>query len=97
MTKASGIFILKNLIRMWLLLAAVSIAAFVLASASPLDPLQTNVGQAAMGAMSQEQIEKLETYWGTDEEPVQRYLHWQKTPFTEIWESLCCTDVLCWK
>ena len=78
LTKASGIFILKNLIRMWLLLAAVSIAAFVLASASPLDPLQTNVGQAAMGAMSQEQIKKLETYWGTDEEPVQRYLHWAK-------------------
>ena len=33
------IFILKNLIRMGLLLAAVSIATFALVAASPIDPL----------------------------------------------------------
>ena len=46
------IFILKNLIRMGLLLAAVSIATFALVAASPIDPLQANVGQAALGTMS---------------------------------------------
>ena len=46
----------KKLIRMLLLLLGVSLAAFLLMSASPLDPLQTNVGQAALGTMSQEQI-----------------------------------------
>ena len=35
----------KKLIRMLLLLLGVSLAAFLLMSASPLDPLQTNVGQ----------------------------------------------------
>ena len=61
---------------MFLLLAAVSIAAFALVSASPVDPLQANVGQAAMGSMSREQIEKLQSYWGTDEKPVERYVNW---------------------
>ena len=40
---------------------------------SPADPLQANVGQAALGSMSQEQIAKLEEYWGVGEPPVQRY------------------------
>ena len=66
----------KKLIRMVLLLLGVSLAAFLLMSASPLDPLQTNVGQAALGSMSQEQIAKLEDYWGVNDPPVQRYLGW---------------------
>ena len=66
----------KKLIRMALLLFGVSIVTFLLMCASPLDPLQTNVGQAALGTMSPEQIEKLETYWGVDTPPVERYLGW---------------------
>ena len=66
----------KKLIRMALLLLGVSLAAFLLMSASPLDPLQTNVGQAALGSMSGEQIAKLEDYWGVNDPPVQRYLGW---------------------
>lgn len=66
----------KNIIRMALLVAAVSIAAFALMTMSPVDPLQANVGQAALGSMSQEQIEKLESYWGVDEPPLKRYLSW---------------------
>ncbi|WP_130870779.1 ABC transporter permease [Intestinimonas massiliensis] len=61
---------------MALLLLGVSLAAFLLMSASPLDPLQTNVGQAALGTMSQEQVAKLEEYWGVNDPPVQRYLGW---------------------
>ena len=50
--KKQAIFISKNFIRMLILLFFVSIAAFALVSMAPLDPLQTNVGQAAMGSMS---------------------------------------------
>ncbi len=69
-------FISKNFIRMILLLIAVSIVTFTLVSISPIDPLSANVGQAALGSMSQEQKEKLEEYWGVNESPVQRYLNW---------------------
>ena len=68
----------KNFIRMVLLLFAVSIVTFALVSASPIDPLQANVGQAALGTMSEEQKEKLRSYWGVDEPPAQRYLNWAK-------------------
>lgn len=71
-------FVGKNFIRMLLLLFAVSIVTFGLISASPIDPLQANVGQAALGAMSDEQIEKLESYWGVDKSPVERYINWAK-------------------
>lgn len=78
MGKRFVIFAGKNLIRMALLVAAVSIVAFGLMTLSPVDPLQANVGQAALGSMSQEQKEKLETYWGVNEPPVKRYLAWAK-------------------
>ncbi|HIS31539.1 MAG TPA: ABC transporter permease [Candidatus Limivivens intestinipullorum] len=61
---------------MVLLLFAVSVVTFALVSASPIDPLQANVGQAALGAMSEEQKEKLRSYWGVDTPPVERYLNW---------------------
>lgn len=61
---------------MLILLFFVSIAAFVLVSMAPLDPLQTNVGQAAMGSMSPEQIERLRLYWGEGIPPLKRYLAW---------------------
>ena len=52
----------KKLIRIALLLLGVSFVTFLLMSASPLDPLQTNVGQVALGSMSQEQVE---AFWHT--------------------------------
>ena len=67
---------------MALLLAAVSIAAFVLVSVSPIDPLQANVGQVALGSMSAEQIAKLEAYWGVGEPPMQRFFAWASDFFT---------------
>ena len=66
----------KKLIRIALLLLGVSFVTFLLMSASPLDPLQTNVGQVALGSMSQEQVEALSTYWGVDTPPLTRYLGW---------------------
>ena len=52
-------FAAKKLLRMLLLLLGVSAVTFALMSASPLDPLQTNVGQVALGSMSPEQVAKL--------------------------------------
>lgn len=59
-----------------MLLFFVSVAAFTLVSVSPIDPLQANVGQAALGAMSQEQIAKLSEYWGVGIPPVERFFAW---------------------
>ena len=55
---------------------AVSGAAFFLLAISPIDPLQSNVGQAALGAMSPEQIEKLRAYWGMDVPMLERFFTW---------------------
>lgn len=74
--KSTGSFILKNFIRMAVLLFLVSVLAFALVSASPLDPLKTNVGQTALGSMSREQIGKLEEYWGVNTPPVERFFSW---------------------
>lgn len=63
---------------MVILVFVVSIVTFSLMKASPIDPLQANVGQAALGAMSPEQIEKLEEYWGVNTPPVKQYLSWVK-------------------
>ena len=46
----------------WLLVSMAGVCCCC--AVSPIDPLQTNVGQAALGSMSAEQIEKLEAYWG---------------------------------
>lgn len=74
--KKTAWFVTKNLIRMAALLFCVSAAAFFLVSASPLDPLQTNVGQVALGSMSQEQIAKLEEYWGVNTPAAERFFSW---------------------
>ena len=66
----------KKFIRIALLLLGVSFVTFLLMWASPLDPLQTNIGQAALGSMSPEQIAKAEAYWGVGTPPLVRYLGW---------------------
>lgn len=68
----------RQCIRMLLLVIAVSIVTFGLMKASPIDPLQANVGQAALGAMSPGQVEKLREYWGVNMHPVKQYLAWAK-------------------
>lgn len=71
-----GVFTLKKLIRAAVLVIIVSTAAFVLSTLSPVDPLNANVGANALGSMSAEQIEKLESYWGTDTPALERYMNW---------------------
>ena len=75
----------KKLLRMALLLLGVSLVAFLLMSLSPLDPLQTNVGQAALGSMSEEQIARLEEYWGVNE-PLPSAI-WAGCPTPSGWTS----------
>lgn len=61
---------------MVLLVLTTSMLTFILMKASPIDPLQANVGQAALGSMSREQVEKLKEYWGVGESPVKQYVSW---------------------
>lgn len=77
--KTSGFYaeiIIKKILRLVLLLFVTSVTAFALMKASPIDPLQANVGQSALGTMSEEQVEKLQEYWGVDANPVRQYLAW---------------------
>lgn len=76
MTGRYGTFLAKNVVRMVILLLAVSAAAFFLISISPVDPLKTNVGQAALGSMSEEQIKRLEEYWGVTVPAGERFANW---------------------
>ncbi len=57
------------------LLLAVSIIAFALVCASPIDPVQQYI--LGLGtAVSPERRAAIEEYWGVNESPVQRYLNW---------------------
>lgn len=71
-----GYFVAGKCVRMAVLVFLVSLSAFVLVSLSPIDPLTTNVGQTALGSMSQEQIAKLEEYWGVGVPPAKRFWSW---------------------
>ena len=69
-------FIAKHVLRLVLLLLTTSMVVFALVSASPIDPVQANVGQAAYVNMSEEKRASLASYWGADTPMPQRYLHW---------------------
>lgn len=69
-------FFIKRFTRLLILLLAVSAVSFLLLSASPVDPLKSNIGQAALGSMSREQAEKLEEYWGVGVPVVKRFMTW---------------------
>ena len=73
--KRLGKIFLKNLLKIISMLLAVSIIAFALVCASPIDP----VGQYIMSlgtAVSAEQRAQLEDYWGINDPPVERYMNW---------------------
>ena len=65
----------KNLIKIVSLLLAVSIIAFALVCASPVDPVQQYI--LGLGtAVSPERRAAIEEYWGLGQPPVQRYINW---------------------
>lgn len=76
--RSMGKKVIMYICRVVLLVIAASAVSFMLMKASPVDPVQANVGQNALGSMSQEQIEKVEEYWGVGESPVKQYFSWLK-------------------
>ena len=68
--------IIRQIVRLMLLLLAVSIVVFALVSLSPIDPVQANVGQAAYLNMSPEKRAALADYWGAGAPIWERYLNW---------------------
>ena len=63
-------------VRLVALLFAVSFAVFALVSLSPIDPVQANVGQAALMSMSDVKRAQLSSYWGGDTPLFERYAAW---------------------
>ena len=62
-------------VRILTLLLAVSIIAFALVTISPVDPVQQYI--LGLGtAVSEEQRESIEEYWGVGDPPVERYTKW---------------------
>lgn len=78
-------FIAKNIVKFALLMLAVSFVCFALVSASPIDPVQANVGQNAMMGMSAERRAQLASYWGTDTGFIERYTSWAAAFVTGDW------------
>ena len=68
---------IENILKMVLLLFAVSIIAFGLVNYSPVDPVQQYV--IGVGGVSPEQRLQLEEYWGVNDPPVERYMNWLST------------------
>lgn len=62
------------ILRVLTLLFAVSVIAFTLVKLSPVDPIQQYI--LSTGAVSPEQREELEEYWGIDEPPVKQFINW---------------------
>lgn len=69
-------YIGRNIIKIILLLLAVSILSFLLVSLSPVDPIRAYIGEVGMANISAENLDKLEAYFGVDTPAVQRYLSW---------------------
>lgn len=64
-----------RLVRLLSLLLAVTLAAFVLVSASPVDPVRAYVGAEAR-SLSPEQLQQIEDRWGLDEPLSGRFTAW---------------------
>lgn len=69
-------FAAGQLARFALLMVAVSMVTVALVSASPIDPVQANTGQAALLSMSAEKREELAERWGAGEPFAERYAAW---------------------
>ncbi len=68
--------IATNVVRFAALMLAVSFVVFALVSASPIDPVQMNVGQAAYMGMSEAKRAQLAEYWGVGTPLLERYASW---------------------
>lgn len=73
--KKGILFIVKNTLKLALLLVAVSIISFTLVSHSPVDPVQSYIG-ADMTSVSPEQRDNIADYWGLNDTFTTRFFHW---------------------
>ena len=64
---------------------AVSFVVFALVSASPIDPVQMNVGQAAYMTMSEAKRAQLAQYWGVGTPLLERYANWLASVLQGDW------------
>lgn len=78
-------FVAKNVARFVLLMLAVSVVCFALVAASPIDPVQANIGQNALMGMSAERRAQLAAYWASDVGFAERYLSWLASFVTGDW------------
>lgn len=69
-------YFVRHIFRFLLLMAAVGLVVFALVSASPIDPVQANVGQAAYVNMSDAKRAQLASYWGGDVPFWERFANW---------------------
>lgn len=95
-------FVAHNAFRLALLLFAISIVVFALIGLSPVDPIQTNVGQAAYASMSEEKRAALAEYWGANTPIWERYINWlisavQGDLGTSLRYNAPVTEVLAWR
>jgi peptide/nickel transport system permease protein len=74
MNKSILKYLARNLIRLITLLLAVCLISFVLISISPIDPVQSYVGAGV--AVSPEQRGNIESFWGLNQSPVERFVSW---------------------
>lgn len=69
-------YLARHIVRFALLMLAVGLVVFALVSMSPIDPVQTNVGQAAYVSMSEAKRAQLASYWGGDVPFWERFANW---------------------
>lgn len=81
LTRNLSIFVVKKIIRLLLLLLAVSFITYLLIRLSPIDPVQAYIG-ADMMKVSPEQRAAIEEYWGLNESFISQYVHWLASVIT---------------
>lgn len=69
-------FIIKKTVRLLALLLFVSLVTFILIEISPIDPIRAYITSA--DAVSPEQKQEIESYFGLDKSPISRYFEWIK-------------------
>ncbi|MDR1041517.1 MAG: ABC transporter permease [Deltaproteobacteria bacterium] len=68
-------YVLKKLLRMFVLLFLVCLISFFVVVNSPIDTLQAQLGTSAM-SMSPEQKAQIIAYWGLDKPQAERFMGW---------------------
>ncbi|WP_138752064.1 ABC transporter permease [Paenibacillus sinopodophylli] len=75
MLQRLAVFTGKKIIRLFLLLATVSIITFALVAMSPIDPVQSYIGADVM-RVGTEQRAEIAAYWGLDKPFAERFIKW---------------------